>query len=170
MLSMMRPSAGPGAGPARRSVPGMLLAGLLATLSAACGPSVGPEEAVRRWLAEAQSAAEARDRGQLMGLVSPAYADARGNDRDDIDRLLRLMFLRSRNILLVSKVDDLTLVGDAAEASAAAVSLTVGMAGSDSGIRGLSADAYRFELELERQDDGWRLIGARWGEVGQALR
>jgi hypothetical protein len=34
----------------------------------------------------------------------------------------------------------------------------------------LSADAYRFELELEKQDEGWRLIGARWGEVGQPLR
>lgn len=143
---------------------------LLATLLAACGPSTAPEAAIRQWLADAQSAAEARDRGRLMDMVSPAYADARGNDRDDIDRMLRLMFLRSQSILVASKIDELTLIGDPAEASAAAVSLTVGMAGSDSGILALSADAYRFELELERHDDGWELIGARWGEVGQALR
>ena len=143
---------------------------LPAFLLVACGPSAAPEEAIRLWLAEAQSAAEARDRRRLMDMVSPAYADARGNDRDDIDRMLRLMFLRSQNILLVSKVDELALVGDPAEASAATVSLTVGMAGSDSGIRGLSADAYRFELELEKHDDGWLLLGARWAEVGQALR
>jgi hypothetical protein len=143
---------------------------LLATLFAACGPSLAPEEAVRQWLADAQSAAEAGDRGQLMGMVSPAYADARGNDREAIDRMLRLIFLRSRNILLVSKIDQLTLVGDPATASAAMVSLTVGMAGSDSGVLGLSADAYRFELELEKHDAGWQLIGARWEQVGQALR
>ena len=143
---------------------------LPAFLLVACGPSAAPEEAIRLWLAEAQSAAEGRDHGRLMDMVSPAYADTRGNDRDDIDRMLRLMFLRSQNILLVSKIDELALLGDPVEASAATVSLTVGMAGSDSGIRGLSADAYRFELELEKYDDGWQLIGARWGEVGQALR
>lgn len=143
---------------------------LLAALLAACGPSATPEDALRRWLDDALSAAQARDRGRLMGMVSPAYTDARGNDRDDIDRMLRLLFLRSRNILLVSRVDDLTLAGDAADASAAAVSLTVGMAGSDFGIAGFRADAYRFELELERHDDGWQLIGARWGEIGRALR
>jgi hypothetical protein len=151
-------------------VPVKLFASLLAAILAACGPSAAPEDAVRRWLAEAQSAAEARDRGRLMDMVSSAYADARGNDRDDIERMLRLPFLRSRNILLVTKVDDLALAGDADGPSAAAVSLTVGIAGSDAGMLGLSADAYRFELDLERQDDGWQLIGARWGEVGQALR
>lgn len=144
----------------------MLLAGLLS----ACGPSTAPEAAIRQWLEDAQAAAEARDRGRLMDMVSPAYADARGNDRDDIDRLLRLVFLRSRNIVLVSKVDELKLAGDPAGASAAAVSLTVGMAGSESGILGLGADAYRFELEIEKQEDVWQLIGARWGEVGDALR
>lgn len=147
-------------------MPGLLLAALFA----GCGPSAGPEKAVRQWLADAQAAAEARDRERLMGMVSPAYGDARGNDRDDIDRMLRLIFLRRQNVLLVSKVEELALVGDPAEASAATVSLTVGMAGSDSGIPGVSADAYRFELELEEQDDGWQLIGARWGEVGQAPR
>jgi hypothetical protein len=170
MLSLIRLSAGPRAGPARRSVPVKRLAGLLAAVLAACGPPAAPEEAVRQWLAEAQSAAEARDRGRLMDMVSAAYADARGNDRGDIDRMLSLLFLRNRNILLITKVDDLALAGDAGGPSAAAVSLTVGMAGSDGGILGLGADAYRFELDLERQDDGWQLIGARWGEVGQAPR
>jgi hypothetical protein len=170
MLRVMRQSARLRAGPARRRPPASLLAFLFASLIVACGPAVAPEEAVHQWLSDAQSAAEAGDRGRLMDMVSLAYADARGNDRDDIDRLLRLIFLRSESILLVSQVDEMTLAGDLDDASAAAVSLTVGMAGSDSGIFGLSADAYRFELELEKQDEGWRLIGARWGEVGQPLR
>ena len=125
---------------------------------------------MRQWLSDAQAAAESRDHGRLMDMVSPAYADARGNDREDIDRMLRLAFLRNRNVVLVSTVDDLTLAGNANDPSAAAVSLTVGMAGSDSGILGFNADAWRLELELEKQESGWQLIGARWGEVGQALR
>ena len=105
-----------------------------------------------------------------MDMIAPGYADARGNDRDDVDRTLRLLFLRSQKILLVSKVDEVSLMGRSSDASAAQVLLTVGMAGTDSGILGLSADAYRFELELAKYDHGWRLIGARWSEVGQALR
>lgn len=147
-----------------------LAALLLPILLPACGSSIGPEEAVRQWLAEAQVAAEARDRGRLMDMIAASYADARGNDREDIDRTLKLLFLRSQKILLVSRVDEISLIGGPSDASAAKVLLTVGMAGTDSGILGLSADAYRFELELERYDDGWQLIGARWGEVGQALR
>lgn len=153
-------------GPSLRGV-AVIVAALLA---AACARSAGPEEAVREWLDDAQAAAEARDHGRLMGMISANYADSRGNDRDDIDRLLRLLFLRNESILLVSQVDELTMVGNAGDASAATVLLTVGMAGSDSGILGLNADAYRFELELERQREDWRLIGARWAEVGQPLR
>lgn len=170
MLRVMRLVACLRNGPARRCAPASLPALLLASLLGACGSPVAPEEAVHQWLSDAQSAAEARDRGRLMDMVSLDYADSRGNDRDDIDGLLRLIFLRNQSILLVSQVDEMMLVGDPDDASAAAVSLTVGMAGSDSGIFGLSADAYRFELELEKQDEGWRLIGARWGEVGQPLR
>jgi hypothetical protein len=156
--------------PLMRYLPSLLLAVVLT----GCGPQIGPEEAVRQWLAEAQAAAEARDHDRLMDMVSPSYADPRGNDREDIERTLRLLFLRSQKILLVSKVEELTLLGGPSDASAAKALLTVGMAGkagsTDSGILGLSADAYRFELELEKYDDGWQLIGARWGEVGQALR
>jgi hypothetical protein len=122
MLPLMRPSAGLQTRTARRCVPALLLA----TLLAACGPSAAPEQAVRQWLADAQAAAEDRDRERLIGMVSPGYGDARGNDRDDIDRMLRLIFLRQQKVLLVSKVDELALVGNPAEASAATVSLTVG--------------------------------------------
>lgn len=166
MKPPMRASTGPSV-PRNRQRLAMLA---LVVLLSACAPSIGPEEAVREWLSEAQAAAEARDRDRLMDMIAPGYADARGNDRDDVDRTLRLLFLRSQKILLVSKVDEVSLMGRSSDASAAQVLLTVGMAGTDSGILGLSADAYRFELELEKHDDDWQLIGARWGEVGQPLR
>ena len=54
--------------------------------------------------------------------------------------------------------------------TAAEVSLTVGMAGTDAGAIGIRADAYNFKLELEKMDDEWMLIGARWGEVGGEMR
>lgn len=138
----------------------------IALLLAGCGPAAGPEEGVRRWLAEAEEAIEARDRGAMVGLVAENYRDARDNDRNDVDKLLRVYFLRNQKIVLASRIDQLTLIDD----SVAHVSLTAGMAGADSSVLGFSADAYRFDLELELQDDGWRLIGARWSELGKDLR
>jgi hypothetical protein len=48
--------------------------------------------------------------------------------------------------------------------------LDVGMAGTNDGVLGFSADAYRFEMQLEKEDDDWLLMSARWGEIGGELR
>ena len=48
--------------------------------------------------------------------------------------------------------------------------VTVVMAGTNADVIGVRADAYNFELELENFDDEWKLIGARWGEVGREMR
>ena len=137
---------------------------------AGCGASPGPEEEVRLWIQQAETAVENKDRGALMEMIAKRYADARGNDKEDIGQRLRLWFLKSRNIVLASKIDNVTVLGD----TAAQVLLTAGMAhtGDEAGdgILGLTADAYRFELQLENDGDAWRLIGARWGEVGSELR
>ena len=136
-------------------------------LIAACGgPKSVPEEEIRAWLATAQERAEGKERRDLVDMISPAYADARNNKRDDIDGTLRIYFFRQNSIELVTKIDEIRVFGD----SAAEVAMTVGMAGTNDGVLGFSADAYNFELELERDDDEWLLISARWGELGQELR
>ena len=114
---------------------------------------------------EAESAVEDRDRDGLVKMISERYTDARGNDRSNLEQTLRALFLRNRNIVLVSKIDELTIIGE----TAAQVRLTAGMTGAGDGVLGLSADAYRFELELENDGDGWMLIGARWAELGGQL-
>ena len=43
------------------------------------------------------------------------------------------------------------------------------LAGTNDGVFGFSADAFRFQLELERDGDDWLLISARWGELGEEL-
>lgn len=139
---------------------------LICAVIAGCGPSTGPEEAVRLWVNDAQTAAENGDRGALMAMIADSYADARGNDKADIEQMLRIWFLRNRSIVLASKIDNVTILGG----TAATVLLTAGMAGTGDGTFGISADAWRFELELAGDGEDWRLIGARWGELGGELR
>ncbi len=140
---------------------------VICTLLAACGDGAGdPEAALRAWVADAESAAEEKDRRGLLSMTSEGYADSRGNDHEGIGDMLRLYFFRQQSIALITGVDEVSLMGD----SAALVQLTVGMAGTNSSALGISADAYQFELELEVIDDNWMLIGARWGELGGTLR
>ena len=112
-----------------------------------------------------EEAAEAKQRRELIDMISPAYMDTRGSDRGDIENLLRVYFFRQNNITLLTKIEEIRVYGD----SAAEVELTVGMAGQNDAVLGFSADAYRFQLELEREGDDWLLISARWGELGEEL-
>jgi hypothetical protein len=98
-------------------------------------------------------------------MISPAYADARGSDRGDIENILRAYFFRQNSISLLTRIEEIRVYGD----SAAEIELTVGMAGQNDSVLGFSADAYRFQLELERDGDDWLLISARWGELGEEL-
>ncbi len=100
-------------------------------------------------------------------MISGSYADARGNSRDEIDRTLRLLFLREDDIKVVTHIETIEVFDD----TAAKITLTAGVAGSrDSSLLGISADAVRFEYELEYDGDDWLLTGARWGELGETLR
>lgn len=139
---------------------------LAALVLGACGePASAPEEELRAWVAEGMEAAKDKDRRQLIGMISSSYADARGNERGDIDKLLRIYFLRMSNIRLISTIEEITVYDD----TAAKILMTIGMAGTHDGVLGFSADAYRFELELEKDSDEWQLIAARWGELGDEL-
>ena len=137
---------------------------LLASVLAACGGTdEGPEAAIRAWVAQGHQAAESKDRGTLLDMVSPAYADSRGNNRDDIENMLRFYFLRQQKVALITRIDELIVFDD----SAAEVTLHVGMAGTNDNALGFSADAYRIEMELVREGDEWSLVYARWGGLGQ---
>lgn len=143
-----------------------LAALITCVLLAACGgPDEGPEAALRAWVAQGQALAEEKDRRGLVDMISPAYVDARGNERDDISDLFRIYFLRMNKVALITNIEELTVYGD----DAGEVVLTVGMAGTSAGSFGLSADAYRFEMEFERDGDEWLLTSARWGELGGDL-
>ena len=144
----------------------VLICALPALLAACNAPTSAPEEEIRHWVSRGIEAAENKERRALMAMVSPAYADARGNDRDNIEKLLRFYFMRMNTVQLITSVEEISVIGD----SAAELVLRVGMAGTHDGVLGFSADAYRFAFELQQDDGEWLLIAARWGEWGKELR
>lgn len=136
-----------------------------AIVSACSGSTTAPEEQLRQWLSEGAEAAEAKERRALVGMISPAYADPRGNDRDDIEGMLRFYFFRVNKVKLLTSIEEIRVFDD----SAAEIDLTVAMAGTSDRALGFSAEAVKFQLELERDGDDWVLISARWGELGEEM-
>lgn len=139
---------------------------LCVVCAAGCGGGADdPEAELRAWVAAAEEEAEARDRRALLNRIADSYIDGRGNNRDSVDKLFRYYFLRQKSVLLLSNIETIEVFGG----TAAEIALTVGMAGSSGGMN-LSADAWRFELELEKRDGDWLLIGARYGALGEELQ
>ena len=136
-----------------------------AVLSACSEERSAPEQELRAWVDEGIEAAEAKERRRLVGMVSPAYTDGRGNERSDIEDLLRVYMFRQNRIVLLPDIEEITVYDD----TAAMIVMTVAMAGTSDGVLGFSADAYRFALELEKDGGEWQLISARWGELGNEL-
>jgi len=98
-------------------------------------------------------------------MISPAYSDARGNSRADLENLFRYYFLRTNRVGLLVRIDDIEVFED----TAAQVSLTVAMGATTDSTPGFNADAYEFELELEKAGDEWLLVSGRWNDVGNGL-
>ncbi len=145
----------------------LCLAAAALVLLVGCGdPPSEPEAELRAWVDRGIASVEAKERRAVVGMVSDAYVDSRGNERSDLDRILRVYFHRMHNIKLLPKIEEITVYDN----TAAQLVLTVGMAGTNDGILGFSADAYRFELEVEKDGTDWRLISARWGEIGSELK
>jgi len=154
--------ATPSTNPAR-----WLISGLVCVWLTACGgPAEGPEQALRSWVSQGQELAEAKDRRALVDMISPSYTDSRGNGRDDIEKLFRMYFLRQHKVALITRIEELNVYDE----SAAQLVLAVGMAGTNDSTFGFSADAYRFEMELELDHEEWLLTSARWGELRGDLR
>ena len=122
-----------------------------------------PEKEIEARLSAAAEAAEQRDTGFFRNLVSAAYADAHGNRRREVINRVRGVFLRYPRIHVASRIETIALQGD----RSAEVVVLAGLSGDGGSVlAGLSADLYRFELEMVREDDGeWRLIAADWSSV-----
>ena len=144
-----------------------LLTALLATGFASCGGAPeSAEQQLRAWVDRGHQAAENKDRGALMEMISPSYSDARGNSRNDIENLFRFYFLRANKVGLLVSIDDIDIFDD----TAAEVMLTVAMGATTDSVLGFNADAWEFELALEKARDEWLLVSARWNDVGNELR
>jgi len=139
-----------------------LAAGCVAGATACAAPE-SPESQVRAALAQLEAASEAGDVAAFGELVSDAYQDALGHDKQQLRDFVRFQVLRSpggREVLLRVRSVQLT------SARTASVMLHAGLAGAGDGA--LRGDAYAIDLDLALEDDLWRVTWAQWRPAAPA--
>ena len=139
----------------------LLLLPALLLLSACSGDEESPEEQIRRFIDAGVEAAESRSVDGITELLHRDFIDEKGNNRVQAGKLLRLYFIRHKNIHLFTRIDEIEMLTE----NQASVSLYVAMAGTAiadvDALASLRARVYRFELQLLKQDE-WRLRHAKW--------
>ncbi len=122
-----------------------------------CAEPSTPEAEVRALIAKTETAAEARDLGDIRPLIADTYTDRRGNNKSDIERLLRLLFITHQSVHLQVYVESIQFEQPGV---ANAVAL-VGMADTAGALP--DVDLYQFDVRLIRNDDEeWQLVKADW--------
>jgi hypothetical protein len=134
----------------------------VAFILAGCGaPEQSPEARIKALIAEAEAAAEARDVSALKDLVSGAYRDRRGYDRQTVLRVAQGLFIRNQKIYLLTIIRNLETEGESASAR-----ILAAMAGrpieSVQSLVNIRAELMRFDVELAREDGHWRVRSADW--------
>ncbi|MEZ5458070.1 MAG: hypothetical protein R3E65_01680 [Steroidobacteraceae bacterium] len=132
---------------------GRLCALLLGAVLAGCSAAPDRETAVRAVLDAAEAAAEARDVGAAMDLVSADYGDDAGRDTAALRAFVRGWFALNPRLELLVAVQGIEFP----ESNRARVRLQVA---SVSRGAGLSVDGDRFVIELVDEDGEWRLLRA----------
>ncbi len=130
-------------------------------LLACNGGMDSPEDEIRNFIASAVEAAERRSSDDLSDMIHDSYLGQSGYNKKRIEGMLRLYFLRHKNIHLFTRIDEIELLGD----NQATARLHVAMAGSVisdiDAVSALRARIYGFELRLVKQDE-WLLQHASW--------
>jgi len=141
----------------------LLLAGI--AWLALRGEPPSDEASIRALVEEAARAAEERRVSDVVAPVSERFAGPEGMDRQGVKRLVAAMTLRGAWVMVRVAEQQVVVEGDRATAWAEVVLARGGAGKALADLLPSEATAHRFDLELRREPDGWRVTGARWRPV-----
>ena len=105
----------------------------------------------------------------LKALLHPDYRDPDGRRKADLVAFLQLQFLRRSTIGVLSRIQALEVNTEGSKAevilfAAAGSRITAGM----ETLRGISANVFRIEIALTRDDDDWLVKSVDWRRARKA--
>ena len=123
-----------------------------------CGGADAPEAQVRAMIAEIETAAEARDVGDLMNHVSDQFRDHQGREAKELAQYIRGYFIANQSVHLLTRIESIEFpTQDEARAK-----VTVGMLGREAADSwDLAAEVRDFDVTFMREDGEWKVTYAR---------
>jgi hypothetical protein len=145
------------------------LAAFIALVTAAAAwrltrsPPPTDEELIQALFGTAVEAAEARKASEAIGGLSERFS-GQGLDRHDVKRLVAATTLRGGWLLIRIAGLRVEVTGDRARAVLDLVASRAGPGKALAELLPADANAWRIDCRLERERDGWRVVGASWVE------
>ena len=132
---------------------------------ASCGKCSGPadpEAEVRQTMKTIQAAAATGKVSILKEHVSQSYKDAGGRDRQALNQLLTLHYMRHRSHHVFSVVREVVMDGPEDAHVTALAALAGQRVNAPSDLANMSANLFRFRFTLRKEDGDWRCIRTTW--------
>jgi hypothetical protein len=140
-----------------------------ALLAGCAGEPDPPLERVRALLAEAEAAAEAKDPGALVALLSEDFTasgslgmSAYGQGRSSASAIVSATLARHEAVHLLTRVHDLQLTGPESASATVYVAMASRPIPEPGAVASTSATLYRFDLVFAFEGSEWRVRGAEW--------
>ncbi len=124
------------------------------------------QDKVKKVITSVQKAAEEKDVKKIIACISKTYRDPQGYDYDSIKGLLLGYFFRHQKVHVYIPDIVVSVEGASGKAEFEAV-LTGGQSGSAADILPESLGIYAFEVSLQKEENEWKVISARWNRAGE---
>lgn len=126
---------------------------LLLFLLACSEDVVSPEDQLRNWVSQMETAVTEKDVGAIRDLVSDDYKDTAGNSKDRAMLQLALLFKQYDNVALNNSIKEVEVSGDFGR-----LLLETNFSQSAAFAKfGLTDNNYLFQLTFDKDGDSWLL-------------
>ena len=153
----------------RRTLVVLAVAAVVAAVVAARlrGEPETDEDRIRTLFSKAALAAEERRVSDVVEGVSERFAEG-GLDKQGLKRFVAGMTLRGEWVSVTLAGIAVAVEGDAARANVDVVTARSGKGKALADLAPAEGSAQRIQCRLEREPDGWRVVGASWGAISLA--
>jgi len=124
------------------------------------------EQKIKNIITDIQTAAEAKDVKIIINNISKTYKDPQGFNYETIKRLLVGYFLQYPKISVYINNLEISVENSSARAIFQTVLTSGNKTGSITDAIPQSLGMYDFEVSLKKESDGWKVISAKWEQVG----
>jgi len=124
------------------------------------------QDKVKKVITDIQAAGEEKDVKKIISNIAKTYNDPQGYNYETIKGLLIGYFLRYPKISAYITNLEISIENKSAKALFQTVLTSGNKTGSVSDVIPQSLGVYDFDVSLKKESNGWKVISAKWEQVG----